>query len=108
MGKGPSELPELAAAADPRAPRLASAHLSVFTVAPRGLSGCVQEQPFEEFLFSGQDPTPAAHVASYIAYNEADRDVTPAERQVRPGRGVEVEPRHTSPRHTIAMGADAG
>ncbi|EFJ50204.1 hypothetical protein VOLCADRAFT_89091 [Volvox carteri f. nagariensis] len=41
-----------------------------------------QEQPFEEFLFSGQDPTPASHVASYIAYHEADRDITPAEHQI--------------------------
>ncbi|GLC49412.1 hypothetical protein PLESTB_000216500 [Pleodorina starrii] len=41
-----------------------------------------QEQPFEEFMFAGQEPTPAAHVASYIAYHEADRDVTPAERQI--------------------------
>ncbi|GFR52696.1 hypothetical protein Agub_g15323, partial [Astrephomene gubernaculifera] len=41
-----------------------------------------QEQPFEEFLLGGQDPTPAAHLASYASYHEADCDRMPPERQI--------------------------
>ncbi|PNH01914.1 hypothetical protein TSOC_012151, partial [Tetrabaena socialis] len=46
---------------------------------------CAQEQPFEEFLLAGQEPTAAAHVASYVAYHEADQESTPPERQPAQG-----------------------
>ena len=42
-----------------------------------------QEQPLEEWLLAGGDPPPAAHVASYIAYRESDRDDSQPEGQVR-------------------------
>ncbi|GLI65780.1 hypothetical protein VaNZ11_009396, partial [Volvox africanus] len=41
-----------------------------------------QEQPFEEYLFGGRDPTPAAHVVSYITYAEANQDMLPPQQQV--------------------------
>ncbi|KAG2497263.1 hypothetical protein HYH03_004847 [Edaphochlamys debaryana] len=41
-----------------------------------------QEQPLEEWLLAGGEPPPAAHVVSYVAYQEADRDSLPPERQI--------------------------
>lgn len=45
----------------------------------------MQEQPFEEFLLVGCEPSPAALLASYVAYQQIDQDTTPPEKQVGQG-----------------------
>ncbi|KXZ42796.1 hypothetical protein GPECTOR_117g361 [Gonium pectorale] len=69
----------------PELPSLEAAAAEALQLLPPLLSGAgvhPQEQPLEQFLLLGSEPCPAAHIASYVAYHEADRDITPPERQI--------------------------
>ncbi|KAG2443449.1 hypothetical protein HXX76_001806 [Chlamydomonas incerta] len=72
-------------ASRPELPALEAAAAELVALVPPALAAACahgQEQPLEEWLLAGGDPPPAAHVASYIAYHEGDRDASQPESQL--------------------------